>query len=241
MIYVTGDTHGPHDIRKLGAGPFPEGRDLTRDDFVVICGDFGLVWSDPPSGEDEWWLGWLEGKPWTTLFVDGNHENHDLLDAMPVEDWCGGRVHRVRPHVLHLMRGELFDLPDGDGTVRALTFGGASSHDIRWRTEGVSWWPQELPGLSDFLRAKESMARRGWRVDYVFTHDCPATFKDGLADVLGPHRDRNDRLNRFLGDIEASLNYRLWYFGHYHVDMRVAERAACLYDQVIRAGELPAR
>ena len=37
-------------------------------------------------------------------------ENFDRLDEMPVEMWCGGRVHRINDSVLHLMRGEAFDI-----------------------------------------------------------------------------------------------------------------------------------
>jgi hypothetical protein len=44
MIYVTGDTHGRKDIDKLYASCFPEGQTLTREDYVIICGDFGALW-----------------------------------------------------------------------------------------------------------------------------------------------------------------------------------------------------
>lgn len=32
MIFVTGDTHGEHDIHKLNTIGFPEQKGLTRDD-----------------------------------------------------------------------------------------------------------------------------------------------------------------------------------------------------------------
>lgn len=38
-----------------------------------------------------WWRSWLNDRPFTTLFVDGNHENFDLLNAYPVENWHGGK------------------------------------------------------------------------------------------------------------------------------------------------------
>ena len=71
-------------------------------------------------------MDWLEGKPFTTLFVDGNHENFDRLYAYPVEEWHGGKVHKIRPSVIHMMRGQVFAI-DGKSVF---TFGGASSHDI---------------------------------------------------------------------------------------------------------------
>ena len=44
MIYVTGDTHGEHDIAKLFPGAFPDGKKLTRNDYLIITGDFGGGW-----------------------------------------------------------------------------------------------------------------------------------------------------------------------------------------------------
>ena len=91
MIYITGDTHCPFDISKLKPHHFPEGQILTKEDYVIICGDFGAVWDDMLP--DLFWRDWLDSQPWTTLFVDGNHENFELLDDYPVSrtrQWGNG-------------------------------------------------------------------------------------------------------------------------------------------------------
>ena len=75
MIYITGDCHC--NFERFNTENFPEQKEMSKDDYVIICGDFGLVWDN--GGEDIWWRKWLEQKPFTTLFVDGNHENFDLL------------------------------------------------------------------------------------------------------------------------------------------------------------------
>lgn len=84
--------------------------------------------------------------------------------------WNGGRVHEVMPHVLHLMRGQVFDI---DG-LSIFTMGGASSHDREWRTEGESWWPEELP--SDAERT-ESLPALGhaWGEGVVTTEPTVST------------------------------------------------------------------
>ena len=82
-----------------------------EENYVIICGDFGLVWSyNGESASEKYWLDWLNGKPFTTLFVSGNHENFDRLMAYPVEEWHGGKVQKIRPSVIHLMRGQVFDI-----------------------------------------------------------------------------------------------------------------------------------
>ena len=73
MIFVTGDTHA--DVKRLGINSFEEQSEMTKEDYVIILGDFGLVWSTVESAYEEKWLDWLEERPFTTLFVDGNHKN----------------------------------------------------------------------------------------------------------------------------------------------------------------------
>ena len=44
------------------------------------------------------------------VFIDGNHENYDRLSAYPVTEWRGGKVHRIADNILHLMRGQVFEI-----------------------------------------------------------------------------------------------------------------------------------
>lgn len=137
MIYITGDTHGG--FQRFGSKYFPQQKQMGLDDYVIICGDFGGLWDGSP--KDKHWLDWLAEKPFTTLFVDGNHENFALLNALPEKEWHGGRVHEVRQNILHLMRGQVFTF----GGLTWFTMGGASSHDIQ---DGVL-----DPEAPDFERA----------------------------------------------------------------------------------------
>ena len=105
-IFITGDTHG--DFSRLLPAAFHEQRDLTKEDYLIICGDFGGVW-DGGDAEQQW-LDWLETRSFTTLFVSGNHENYDLLRNYPISQWHGGLVQAIRPSVLHLMRGQLYNI-----------------------------------------------------------------------------------------------------------------------------------
>lgn len=151
MFFVTGDTHGRIDVHKLNAYNFPVQKDLSRDDYVIICGDFGFVWANDK--EDMWWQKWLADKPFTTLFCDGNHENHDLLAQYPVSEWNGGKVHFVQPNVIHLMRGQVYDIAG----KKFFVMGGAASHDKELRKEGESWWPNEMPSDEEYAEAERNL------------------------------------------------------------------------------------
>ncbi|MBP3380150.1 MAG: metallophosphoesterase [Ruminococcus sp.] len=105
MIFITGDIHGSYDIHKFSTSVFSKQKELSRSDYMIICGDFGLVWSN--SAEERYWLKWLDSKPWTTLWIDGNHENFDLLKEYPVEEWHGGQVQKITENIIHLCRGSV--------------------------------------------------------------------------------------------------------------------------------------
>ena len=82
MVYATGDTHG--NFLRFHAENFPEQETMTKNDYVIICGDFGGVWDG--SEKEQQTLDWLESLPFTVLFVSGNHEDFDLLKRFPVEE-----------------------------------------------------------------------------------------------------------------------------------------------------------
>ena len=67
MIWVTGDTHGDW-VHRLNMDSFPEQKEMTKDDYVIVLGDFG-IWKD--TKEQRHNLNWLDGRNFTTLFIDG--------------------------------------------------------------------------------------------------------------------------------------------------------------------------
>ena len=41
MIWLTGDVHGDW-MRRLNMDSFPEQKEMTKDDYVIILGDMGI-------------------------------------------------------------------------------------------------------------------------------------------------------------------------------------------------------
>ena len=218
-IFITGDTHGDIDFHKLTTDMFPvEG--LTRDDYVIICGDMGIVWG---GSSDNYMQKWWTSKPWTTLFVDGNHENFHKLYEYPVEMWHGGKVHRITPSVYHLMRGQIFDI-DGHSFF---TMGGAASHDKWARKLNVSWWEEELPNEQEMAEARRNLAAADNKVDYIITHSLPSSL---LPFVV--RSAEQDSATIFLEEIFNKVKYRHWYCGHYHEDVNLPFRISVMYQSI---------
>lgn len=225
MIFVTGDTHGLQDYNKLHlfAGRHPE---LTLDDYVIIAGDFGAVWSNETLVEE---LRYYTQLPFTVLFVDGNHENFDLLATFPEEVWKGGRVHRIKPNVLHLMRGQVFEI---DGKT-VFTFGGATSIDKMYRIEGRSWWPQELPTGQELEEGLANLRRYGNKVDYIITHSCGQYALSYPLLRIAAGRKIYCPESQLLSNFEG-VDFKHWYFGHFHIDATLSDKYTVLYQEVVQ-------
>ena len=207
---------------------------FKKGDFLIVLGDFGVLWQKADAGEwrlryEKHALEWLTTRPWTTLFIDGNHENFDRLDALEVSDWHGGKVHAVNDHVIHLMRGQIYDIEDKS----FFAMGGAPSIDKHLRIPRTSWWEQEIPSDNERNEAISNLDKANWKVDYVLTHDCPACAYERLGELLGHYYDA-DEWNIWLDGIEERLDYKKWFYGHYHEDFPEEEKLVPLYNDVVR-------
>ncbi|WP_337101238.1 metallophosphoesterase [Paenibacillus sp. YIM B09110] len=225
-MFITGDIHGYFDIGKLNSRRFPLGRSLTKSDYVLIAGDFGLVWDNKK--DELFWRKWLSKKCFTTLFIDGNHENHELLDSYPIEIWNGGKIHRINDSIIHLMRGQVFNL----NGKKVFTFGGAASHDKPYRKENVSWWPRELPSHEEYMEGLLNLERNQWKVDLVVTHTCPSSTINELQDIVS-YPIEVDELHMYLEKIKLQLSYNNWFFGHFHNDRKLSNDLTLLYNKMV--------
>lgn len=249
-VWLTGDIHG--DPTRFSKDSFYEQTEMNKDDYVIILGDFGLVWNREKENKNErYWLDWLQDKPFTTLFIDGNHENFDRLYSYPIEEWNGGKVHKIRPNVIHLMRGQVFEL---NGS-KFFTFGGASSHDISdgildyedenwrdkakeldkqgkymYRVKGISWWSEELPSEEEMENGIKNLEKHDWKVDYILTHSPSAS----VIALLGKGLYEQDVLTKYLEEIRCKTEYKRMFSGHMHINKAVNDKDILLYEQIVR-------
>ena len=225
MIVVTGDTHIPIDAEKLVGAHSPLLSRLTKEDYLIVCGDFGGVWNG--STEENLYLDLLNDMNYSLLFVDGNHENFDLLNTYPSKRWKGGMVGEIRPTVFHLKRGYVFSI---DG-LRIFTFGGAYSIDKPYRKESISWWKEELPSKTEIERALGNLETIGNRVDYIITHTAP---RDILRDVFGyGYIEDEQELLSLFEFLKNECDFKHWYFGHVHKDIKIDNRFTALYNTMV--------
>lgn len=201
MIYFLSDLHGEPSEALI------EYVNVARqEDTLIILGDVGLdFWN---TDENRAFTEWFRGLSCNVAFIDGNHENFDYLNSFPVEDWHGGRVHRISPTAVHLLRGYVFDI---EGKTY-FTMGGCLSSQ-KWFERGLRW-EEEEPSKGEIARGYENLAAHGNKVDYVLTH------KYRIEDENAA-RLTFDGLVNFI-DREVSFTH--WYSGHWHKQKRLDER-----------------
>jgi predicted phosphodiesterase len=222
MIYITGDTHGEQnrfiDIESKMTATAATASDENT--VLIICGDFGYLFLDDLS--ERHFLDDLEARPYTICFVDGNHENFPAIYSYPTEEWNGGKVHRIRKNILHLMRGQVFTIEG----KKFFTMGGAYSVDKAMRTEGYSWWKEELPTDGEYAEATANLKANGMKVDYIVTHTMPQSMI--LRNSCSP--DTHDgELTGYLEWVYRNVEFSHWYCGHWHDNKDLADDFTLLW------------
>lgn len=226
-IYLTGDTHRDISISKLSTTNLrAAGHTIGENDFLIILGDGGFVWDG--SNSDLYWQKWLEGKPWTTIVIPGNHENYNLLQLYPLVEFNGAAAREINSKLFYIERGYIMELEG----LKFFCMGGAQSHDMAYRTEGKSWWKEELPNSTEFARGIDTLSQEGinFSIDYLLTH-CAGTH---IAHKMGYYSQ--DYLTNYLYYLEKEYNlqFKHNYFGHYHRDEQIDDLHTCLYNKIIK-------
>ena len=220
-LFITGDTHGMNDIRKLTNENFPIQEELDKSDVLCIAGDAAICWTG--GNTDKQLQKWYEDKPFTTFVIDGNHEGHELLSKLPIIEKFGGKVHQISNSVFYAIRGEIYTI----NGKKILTLGGADSIDKHRRIKDVDWWEQESITQKDFNNALDNLERYNYDVDYFITH----TGGSEVVRFLGFNAFPSDK---YIDFILNSLPPRTHHYcAHYHVDMIANLRSKILYNTII--------
>lgn len=218
MLYVTGDIHA--DIRRLKGRA---AKQLKKGDILLVCGDFGFLWDGSP--KELRLLDWLGKRPYQILFVEGTHDNIDLLSGYPEETLHGGQVRRVSGNCCQLLRGECYEIEG----KRVFALGGGESTDMDIRVEGETWWSRELPSAEELAHARETLASLNQQVDYIITHSVAPT----VNKFLDREQMQINLLLAFLNEISETVQFKRWYFGSCHLDKAIPPKYCAVYQEIL--------
>lgn len=218
MIYITGDTHGDIDYKKLLQ---LKEKNLCYGDYLIICGDAGICWSPQTF---QYHLDLYNDIGCTILFIDGNHENFTMLNQCPLVEYLGALMHQIDKHIFHVLRGEIMTIDN----KTFLCVGGAVSIDKIYRVPYISWWPEEEITYHDVDNAISNLEKVNNKVDFVITHCADS------KTVMNAFGFKKDICTNQLSFIDKIVDYKHWFFGHYHFDTNIDSKKTRLYQEIVK-------
>lgn len=241
-IYFFGDTHAGIDIDKIFFV-----KDYTKEDFIIVCGDFGVLWSDLEGKYkqidalkmEENLKERIEKLPCILLFIDGNHDNFNRLKALKQVKKFGGVVGEyLENKCYHLKRGQIYNIDN----KFVFTMGGALSIDKYRREPNLSWWEDEEISEKDLETALENISNFKGKLDFCVTHTCPQSFLKKLGEQMDIDHKIEDKNPYKLEIIYQTLFKqnkipKYFMFGHWHRDISFnigTTTANCLYYHTLK-------
>lgn len=215
MIYVTGDKHANFNA----VFNFCHKNNTSINDLLIILGDAGINYF--ASKKDQNLKEQLKKYPVTLFCIHGNHEERpENIETYKTKKFHDGIVYYEDkyPNILFAKDGEIYVF----NNRKVLVIGGAYSVDKYFRLKrGYRWYESEQ------LTSEEkdnilNMIKQKKDIDIVLSHTCPYNYLPREVFLSGiDQRTVDNSMELFLNKIEESLNYKIWYCGHYHIDKKV--------------------
>lgn len=230
-FFLTGDCHG--EFEKISF--FCQHHKTTTDDYMIILGDVGLNFCMDHRDEERKAV--LDELPVSFFCIHGNHEERPYnISSYRQKKWHGGIVYyeETHPTILFAKDGEVYDLAGKKGVA----IGGAYSADKSFRLLlGLPWFSEEQPSEQIKAYVETQLEKQNWTVDFVFSHTCPLMYEpwEKYAGIIDK-KDMDQSTEQWLDRIASKLDYKCWYFGHYH-DNICYERAELLYEEIKELGK----
>lgn len=216
--FLKGDIHG----NLFEIIDFINRFNLGKNDNIIILGDCGIAWRKDKKDLAQNIKLWNEcGNGVKLYFIDGNHENFNILNSLPIENNMG----KIADNIYHLRRGQVYEFEN----KKILVCGGADSIDKYRRIENFTWWKEEAISQEtiDDIPAGH--------YDYVLTHCCPRSVFEKNRIYLSTLQflDEN-KINHSSEDMLEQLKNKItfdhWFFGHYHINCNLDEKFTCLFE-----------
>ena len=216
--FLKGDIHG----NLFEVIDFINRFNLGKNDNIIILGDCGIAWRKDKKDLDQNIKLWNEcGNGVKLYFIDGNHENFNILNSLPIENNMG----KIADNIYHLRRGQVYEFEN----KKILVCGGADSIDKYRRIENFTWWKEEAISQETIDDIPAS------HYDYVLTHCCPRSeFKKNRIYLSTLQFLDENKINHSSEDMLEQLKNKItfdhWLFGHYHINRNLDEKFTCLFE-----------
>ena len=228
-VYFLGDIHGrvPQAIKDLNAQAAANNETYA----VVLLGDVGANYFQ--NYRDKNFKKDLAKRKNLIFFcLRGNHEMRPEDCGIPVvfnEDVIQDVYQEEEyPTINYLIDGKIYDF----NGYEVLAIGGAYSVDKFYRlSNGWSWFANEQLSTKE-MEAIFEYWKDGY-VDIVISHTCP--FEGPPTDLFLPEINQalvDNSMERWLSELEKTIGYEAWLFGHFHDSRRILPGVYMLSDNI---------
>lgn len=225
MIYITGDMHGnieqiKHVMNKVNC---------KLNNVIIQLGDSGFNYY--LNKKDEQLKDFVYNYDINWFIIRGNHDCNPVYnkDIEEREQYGNiGYVEKKYPNIFYAENGKVYNIQGNS----FLVLGGAYSVDKWYRIDhGYKWFIDE--------QMNEEEIQNFWKdniseVDTILSHTCPYSCMPRhlfLSQIDQSTVDNN--MEHFLEEVKNKIQYKNWFFGHFHANEEIEENMYMLYDGVI--------
>jgi len=218
-IYILGDIHGKyHPIKDL------INKIKSKIDTIILLGDAGLNYFF--NYRDENTKEKINKYEVNIFIIRGNHEERPSIcmnknpNAWHIEEFWGNQVYVENnyPYIKYALDiPAKYEIPIAqEKIIKTLILPGAYSVDKYVRlANNWSWFPQEQCNKEEMAAGAAFAQSHSW--DLVLSHTCPVIYEPTDLFLSVVDQSTVDKTTeRWLGEIEYGLDYKLWCWGHYH-------------------------
>lgn len=190
---------------------------------IILLGDVGCNFAITGARDSKFKKD-LERLPFTYICLRGNHESRvtDVMELYP-DRWMqinkyGGIVYVEKqfPDIEYLFDGPAIYHFAG---YKTLSLPGAYSVDKRIRLANHWKWFENEQLSAEEMEYGRELIRREQSFDLVISHTCPIAFEPTDLFLGFVNQSQVDKtMELYFGEIEATLAYRRWAWGHFHAD-----------------------
>lgn len=225
MIYITGDMHGDKRTFKDVMGRVT----CKSENTLIVLGDLGANYY--LNKTDKKFKKIISEYNINLFVVRGNHDaNPANVENIQIIEKYGneGYYEPEFPNIFYAKNGNIYTIENNT----FLVLGGAYSVDKWYRLEkGYKWFDDEQ--MTDDEK-DEFWNKNITKVDTILSHTCPyGDMPKHLFLIQIDQSTVDNSMEVFLDEVKNKIEYKNWFFGHFHADEKIEENMYMLYNGII--------
>ena len=220
-IWAMSDIHGSYLPIENFYDRNKDNIDFSKEtDCIILLGDVGTNFFF--NKRDKRFKENLIKFPFTYFCIRGNHEARPSVcvsnnpEKWSMEEFFDGSVwvENNYPNIKYAMDHPAIYNIEG---LKTLVIPGAYSVDKYYRLINKWTWFENEQLSEEEMNLGRRLIERDPAFDLILSHTCPIAYQptDLFLSVIDQSTVDNT-MERYLGEIEYKINYKLWLFGHYH-------------------------